>query len=133
MKLIKPKKIKNWIISHKKTSVFLMLLIIFTGYKIVSGFSSEENKSQYITSIAEKGDIVSLVNGIGQVSASNRVDVASEVSGDITFIPIKLGDTIKKGQTLVILDNRNALRTVENAELSLENAKIAYEKSLKKK
>ena len=132
MRFINFEKIKKWVISHKKTSAFLCLLLIFIGYKTISGLNGEDGQAQYLTAVAKKGAIVVSITGTGQVSASNRVDVSSEVSGDIISVPVKLGSVIKKGQTIAVVDSRNAVRTVENAALSLENAKIAYEKAEKK-
>lgn len=126
------KEIKKWIFSHKKTSVFLALILAFIVYKIAGSFGPENGQVQYITATAERGAIVSSVTGTGQVSASNRVDVTAEVSGDIVSVPAKLGDTVSQGQTLASMDSRNASRVVDNAQLSLENAKIAYEKAQKK-
>lgn len=131
MRFINFEKIKKWVVSHKKTSILLLLLIIFVGYKIVGNVISTEGEVQYITARAERGSIVSSITGTGQVSASNRVDVVSLVSGDIVFVPVKLGQVVKKGESLASVDSRNARRTVENAELSLENAKISYEKAQK--
>lgn len=124
------KRLKSLIIKYKKTSAFVVLVVAFAGYKVVTSLGGGE-QAQYITAIAEGGDIIVSVNGAGQVSASNRVDVASEVSGDIVYVSVKLGDEVKKGQTLVGVDSREAERAVENAELSLENARISYEKAQK--
>lgn len=131
MKLINFQKIKQWVFSHKKSSIFLILLVAFAGYKIAGSLNSQEGEVRYITARAEIGSIVSSITGTGQVSASNRVDVTSLVSGDIVFVPVKLGQSVMKGQTLASIDSRNAGRAVENAGLSLENAKISYEKAQK--
>lgn len=130
---MKFEKIKKWVLSHKKISIILILIIIFAGYKIWTNLNSNIGEVQYITATAEVGSIISSITGTGQVSASNRVDVASEVSGDIVFVPVKLGQIVRKGQTLVSLDQTDAVRAVDNAELSLENSKISYEKAQKQK
>ncbi len=124
-------KIKKWIFSHKKISLFLIIALVFGGYKVWASFNQDEGTTEYLTAIAEKGEIVSSVTGTGQVSASNRVDVVAEVSGDVVSVPVKLGNPVSKGATLAYLDSRDASRAVENAELSLENAKISYEKAKK--
>ena len=131
MKLINFSKIKKWIIEYKKISILLIIILVFVGYKTVQGLSSTTGEIKYITEIAKKGTIISTITGTGQVSASNRIDVISEVSGDVIYVPVKLGDVVKKDQTIAQLDNRNASRTVKNAELNLESAKIAYDKALK--
>lgn len=123
-------KIKKFIFSYKKISLVALLVLIFIGYKVLSSSSNGE-QVQYIMATAERGSVVASITGTGQVSASNRVDVTSEVSGDIVSVPVKLGDTVREGQTIASIDSRDATRSVQNAEISLENAKISYEKSQK--
>jgi HlyD family secretion protein len=124
-------KIKRWFLDHKKVSFVLLLIFVFAGYKVYASSNSASAEPKYIISTAKKGTIVSSVTGTGQVSASNQVDVNSEVSGDVISVNVKLGQEVKRGQVIVSIDSRNAQRDVQNAELSLENAKIAYEKALK--
>jgi len=131
MKFLNFASIKKWILEHKKTSIVLALVLVFVGYKVVSGWNNTTGETRYIISTAKIGTITSSVTGTGQVSASNRVDVASEVSGDIVSVPVKLGDIVKKGQTLTFVDSGDTQRAVQNAELSLENAQISYDKALK--
>ncbi|MCX6715992.1 MAG: efflux RND transporter periplasmic adaptor subunit [Candidatus Taylorbacteria bacterium] len=52
------------------------------------------------------------------------MDIKSKASGDITQVYVKAGQTVKKGALLAQIDSRNA-------SISLESAKIAYEKLTK--
>lgn len=124
-------KAKGWALSHKKTSAIILLALVFLGYKEYKNLYPSVASVQYITAKVERGTIVSSVTGTGQVSASNRVDVASEVSGDVISVPVKLGDSVKKGQVLARIDSADSARAVQNAELGLENANIAYDKAQK--
>lgn len=117
--------------SHKKTSALLAIILAFAAYKATANFRNDPDTVQYVTAQAERGTIISSVTGMGQVSASNQVEVTSEVSGKIISVSVKLGDRVEEGQTLATLDSSDAARAVRNAELSLENAEISYQKAQK--
>jgi RND family efflux transporter MFP subunit len=53
------------------------------------------------------------------------------VSGTIDYIGVKAGDNVAKGKVIAHLDNTDALRAVDNADINLTNAEIAYEKAKK--
>jgi HlyD family secretion protein len=125
-------RITNWAFSHRKSCILIIALLLVVGYIVIVNFRSNSGTVQYITAVAKSGVIASSVTGTGQVSASNRVDVLSEVNGDVVSISAKLGAVVSQGQVLAIVDNRNALRAVDNALLGLENAKISYEKAKKR-
>lgn len=85
----------------------------------------------YVLAKATPSTISSIVTGTGQVSSSDQADVETEVSGTITNVLVNLGEPLEANQVIAYLDSADASRTVSNAELSLENAKIAYEKASK--
>jgi len=64
------------------------------------------------------------VTGSGQVSANGQIDIKSKVSGDITGVYVKSGQTVQAGALLAHIDSRDA-------KLSLESAQLAYEKLVK--
>jgi len=121
MILEKFSKIKNWLLTHKKTSLILILILIFLGYKIYQNYTSTAGVPKYIISTVKKGVITTTVTGSGQVSANNQIDIKSKVSGDITGVYVKPGQTVTIGTLLAQVDSRDA-------QLSLESAQIAYEK-----
>jgi multidrug resistance efflux pump len=75
-----------------------------------------------------RGSVSTTILGSGQVSASNQVDITSEVSGTVLYVGARAGDSISSGKSILLLDSTDAKRTVENAELNLENAKIHMKK-----
>ena len=74
---------------------------------------------QYVVSRAHMGNIVQTVTGTGQVSATNQLDVASQVSGTIESINVSVGEQVHAGQLLGTIDPTNALNTLTNAKISL--------------
>ncbi len=49
---------------------------------------------------AKKGTITRTITGAGKVQAATTVKISSNLSGDLTELLVKSGDTVKKGQVL---------------------------------
>ncbi|MEI7810020.1 MAG: efflux RND transporter periplasmic adaptor subunit [bacterium] len=120
--------IKNYISAHKKLSVFILIVVLVIGYLIYKKATTTTGETRYVTTTASTGTIISSVAGTGQVSASNQINIQPEVSGTITRVNVKAGDSVYSGQTLFAIDNTDAQKTVRDAEINLENAKISLKK-----
>jgi macrolide-specific efflux system membrane fusion protein len=64
-------------------------------------------------------DIVQTVQAAGTLQARTRVDVGAQVGGQVKAIPVVLGQAVKKGDLLVLLDPEPAQSDVARAEASL--------------
>src|ERR1035437_7263699 len=91
-------KIKLFVKSHKWISAIIVAVIIFVGFSGIKAMSSTSGETRYVTSTVQKGTIISSVSGSGQVSATDQVDVKAKVSGNITWIGVKAGQTVYAGQ-----------------------------------
>lgn len=121
-------KIKTYAIAHKIISAVVVVIILFGGYTVYGKLTSTTGEIQYITTTVQKGTIVSSVTASGQVESSNQIDLKADVSGTITYVGVKAGDVVSRGKTLFSIDNKDALKSIRDAELNLESAKIAFEK-----
>ena len=76
--------------------------------------------STYSTSTVKKSDIAVSVTGTGKAVASNSVDLAFSSGGNIAELDVAIGDSVKAGQTLAVLDTLTSLQTaITNNQLSL--------------
>lgn len=121
-------KIKLYALAHKIISVIVLAIILFGGYTVYGKLTNTTGETQYITTIVQKGTIVSSITASGQVESSNQIDLKSDVSGTITYVGIKPGDIVLRGKTLFSIDNKDALKSIRDAEINLESAKITFEK-----
>lgn len=71
----------------------------------------------------KKGPITRTVTGAGKVEAATTVKISSNLSGDLMELPVKVGDTVKKGQVLAKLDKRRVQASVRQASASWSAAK----------
>jgi HlyD family secretion protein len=116
------------IFSQKKLIFIIFLFFIFLGYYFYNFLFIKRDNVVYVTAPVERGTIVSSVNGSGQISASEQIEIKSKVSGDVVFVGVKNGQDVKTGTLLVQIDDADAHKAVEEARINLENAKLSLEK-----
>ncbi len=71
----------------------------------------------------KKGPITRTVTGAGKVEAATTVKISSNLSGDLTELPLKVGDVVVKGQVLAKLDRRRFEANVRQSAAALAAAK----------
>ncbi|HEY1393253.1 MAG TPA: efflux RND transporter periplasmic adaptor subunit [Methylibium sp.] len=76
---------------------------------------------------AKLADIVQTVQAAGTLQAKTRVDVGAQVSGQVKAIPVVLGNAVKKGDLLVLLDPELAQSDVARAEASVAQQRAQLE------
>jgi HlyD family secretion protein len=95
------------------------------------------------TQKVSRKDLVSVVSASGEVRPKRYVNVSANVSGRITFLLVKEGDTVKRGQVLARIDStrfeageRMSAAAVEAAKADLARAqadvdasRLAFERS----
>ncbi|WP_187393053.1 efflux RND transporter periplasmic adaptor subunit [Maritimibacter fusiformis] len=73
----------------------------------------------------------------GQIVPGNKVDLGAPVAGQVLEVLVKEGDAVTKGQALARLDDTSARAALDQAQASLESARIdaqaaktSYERAL---
>ena len=90
----------------------------------------KEVQSSFETMTVKKSDIEVPYKFSARMKGKNDVTVTPQVSGQLTKICVAEGQQVKKGQTLFIIDQRNAQLELEAAQANLQAA-LAQENSAK--
>ncbi|MBU5486202.1 efflux RND transporter periplasmic adaptor subunit [Clostridium sp. MSJ-11] len=101
-----------WIIS-----IFIIVLIISFFYMRKMGKKPISVK----TAIVQEGEIKSYLSTTGIIKSKNSKEYYAN-QGKIQKLYVKLGDKVKKGQTLVEFDVPNVDDSIRQAEIQYENA-----------
>jgi len=133
-------KEKNSVPKKKKKSRKLLWIIggiVLIGIILAAIFSG--NKEKLVTVQTEKigrKSITQIVTATGKIQSETQVNISSEISGEITSLPFKEGDEVRKNDLLVkikqdayapVLQEQNA--SIKVAESNLEINKVALERN----
>lgn len=118
----------DWAFAHKIMSTAIAIAVLGGGYWAYATYSSDNGETRYVLGTVEKGTIVSSISASGQVSASNQVEIQPKASGEIIYVGVKEGQTVKNGAVIAQIDSKTAQKSVRDAEANLETAQIALEK-----
>lgn len=95
----------------------LMVLIVSLVFFLVAGgwFLSrgKEKEKERETVTVKKGDIKKTVTLSGRVDAHEKVTLRFQSSGLLSWVGVKEGDWVKKGQALASLDQRSLKKELE--------------------
>lgn len=102
--------------------IFLGVLILsVVAYFLLRG---EETTQDYLLlGSIEKGDITLSISESGQVSDAQDIELTPDASAKVTGIYVSEGSYVTAGQLLLSLDSSDAYFEVEDAEISLAQAK----------
>lgn len=90
----------------------------------------KEVQSSFETLTVQKSDIEMPCKFSARMKGQNDVTITPQVSGQLMKIAVSEGQVVKKGQTLFVIDSRNAQLDLEAAQANLQAA-LASENSAK--
>jgi membrane fusion protein (multidrug efflux system) len=116
----------------RKDSVkwFLTLTMMVGGLTSCGVDMPQMKDSSFETMTVKKSDIELPYKFSARMKGQNDVTVTPQVSGQLMKICVTEGQQVKKGQTLFIIDSRNAQLELEAAQANLQAA-LAQENSAK--
>src|SRR5260221_1390639 len=76
----------------------------------------------------ERRDIEQFVHGRGEIKAPLTTEVKSEVNGLVTHVSVVAGDSVKKGDLLVELDQSELKSQINEASHQIEASRLRAEK-----
>ncbi|MFH1393187.1 MAG: efflux RND transporter periplasmic adaptor subunit [Patescibacteria group bacterium] len=116
------------VLQHKIISIILAVVILSGSYYAYGKLFGTTAVAQYVFAAVEKGTLVSSVSGSGQVLVLDQMDIKPKVSGDVIYIGVKEGQEVPMGALLAQLDSQNARKTVRDAQINLDSAKLSLDK-----
>jgi RND family efflux transporter MFP subunit len=105
-------KVFRLALAHKKTTV--VLLIIIAGIVIYS-VTRPSAASRIQTQTVKKNDLTQTLSVTGSVDSTKSVDLSFQTGGKLVYLNAKLGDHVKAGQTIAMLDEQTVQKNLESA------------------
>jgi RND family efflux transporter MFP subunit len=100
-------------------------VVVIASVAWYSSARTSQAATKYGLAAASKDTIVTMINGTGQVSGDQQLDVKPKANGTITSVAVKVGDKITTGKVLVTLDRTDALQVIRDASQDVKDAQVA--------
>ncbi|HIX83249.1 MAG TPA: efflux RND transporter periplasmic adaptor subunit [Candidatus Megamonas gallistercoris] len=118
----------------KKRLKWIILLIVIIaagafGYNYYQQQQQMANKPVIETVPAKYMSMKSVVSATGTIKPLESVEVSSKITARVKQVLIKENDHVTTGQTVALLDGKDYETQREQAEFTLNNAKIKYERT----
>jgi HlyD family secretion protein len=133
--------------ASKRTRIVVGVLglVVIGGVVAFSVTKDRRNKVPVQTQKVARRDLVSTVSASGEIKPKKFVNVAADISGRITDLYVKEGDTVRNGQMLARIDATRlqagkeqseaavqaARADLARAEADVQNARLAFERAQK--
>ncbi len=117
---------RHWLIA----SLVVVAIAVFAAFQFKGN-----DKPQYFTTKADRGDIRQMVEATGTINAVTTVQVGSQVSGTISRLNADFNSRVKKGQVVAQIDPSLFQGALLQAKADLANAKanqVASQANLEK-
>ena len=111
---------RRLILSHKKVSFPLIIALIAFLF-----FLFPKNSKSVLTETVSYKDVVKSVSVTGNVDSDNVANLTFQFGGKLIYVGVKPGDTVKKGQAIVSLDQNQLQASFRQAQQDFIAAKAA--------
>lgn len=124
-------KIFNFVKAHKIALVvglvILVIAFIFLLPKIKASLAGPQ--AQYETTKTKKQDLTQTVSASGEIEAEKQVSLKFQTSGLLTWVGVKEGDPVKRGQAVASLDKRELEKDLKKKLLAYMNERWDFEQA----
>ena len=114
-------------------TLFLAVLGVLAGFQVGTALAAE----QLAVAKAEYREVAQTYSVEGVVEAVRQSTVSAQISGRVKEVNFDVGDTVRKGQVLLRIDERETEQAlvgsqaqVMQAQAALTQARASYERSL---
>lgn len=115
---------------HRWIKVVIVLAVLagagYGAYRHFSGKSAGQVDTSYLVAQAARQDLTVSVSGTATLLPADSFNVTTLISGEIMSAPFEEGAQVQKDQLLFTLDGKTAQNSVNQAQISSDQAALSY-------
>lgn len=119
------KRVFSFVRSHKIISIISVVILLILVFIL-----RPKPAPVIATQKVEPGTITQTVSVSGTVGAKSIANLSFAVGGTISWIGVKTGDTVVQGQTIATLDERTALKNLQQSLLAYSIQRNAFDQTV---
>ncbi len=115
--------------AFKVIAICLAVIIVVGGVLIFLRIRRQNtnNAVEQRTAVVTRGQLVDSIAGSAPVESANRSELSPKVTATLQQINCKEGDQVKKGDVLFVLDNTDALMSIENTQNQIAQMQLTLD------
>jgi RND family efflux transporter MFP subunit len=113
-------KLKNLVWHHKIISIVVIVVLLVIGFLLFP-----KNPKPILTQAVSRGDVIKMVSVTGKVDSSISVNLTFQTPETLSYVGVKLGDSVKKYQLIASLDQNQLQASLRQAQQQFTAAKAA--------
>lgn len=113
--------------SKKGLVISIILIILFAIIAVAFLTGRKDEVIKVTTSKVERRTIIQTVSAVGKIEPETKVKISSETSGEIIYLGVREGDTVRAGQLLVRIKPDIFETQLEQFKAAAEAAKVQIE------
>lgn len=112
----------------KKPLIIIALIALIVGVPLVKKFTSGDSAKKVQTEALQNHIIRASIIASGNLNHEEKVQLSTEVIGKVKTIFVKEGDTVKKSQLLLQIDDEAYISATEQSQAAVRMQRIAIER-----
>ena len=121
------KRTYEYLRTHKKTSIFILIVLLIIAYYSYKFLTRPSTAPTYVLGTVTQGTVVASTTGTGQVAANHELALKPQASGNVVYVAKKAGDSVAAGDVIAELDTTIPEKAVRDAEANLQSAQLSLQ------
>ena len=102
----------------RRPALALAAILAAAGYWLAPTLLGERVQAVAVS----RGELIQTVVASGRVETPARIEIGSQITGEVAAVPVAEGQTVKAGQTLVALENSDEQAAFDQARAAVAQA-----------
>lgn len=107
----------------KKTILIILGAVVVVALVAINLLKDDKSGTKVKAAEVTARKITELVSASGRIQPKTKVDITSQINGEIIALLVREGDRVNQGQLLVVLDTVQLRSDLDRAEYSLNEVK----------
>ncbi len=105
----------------KKRVIWIVVGVVVVGILAAMSLISDTNSGTRVNAaVVDSQRLIEKVSASGRIQPKTKVDITSEINGEIIALPVREGQRVAAGDLLVVLDTVQVTSDVRQARYSLD-------------
>lgn len=120
------------ILKNKKNKILIIVIFLFIVVVGSLSFVFLDKGIEVEVENVDKGEVIKTLEETGSIETKNNNIYYSKLSGMVKEFNLKVGDTLKKGDIILIIDTNELELKLKSIESKIDAIRFEYKEALKK-